>query len=302
LLSEGFNVTVLDNLRYGSASLLGVIGQPGFRFVKGDIRDPDEVKDALTEVDSVVHLAALVGESVCNNEPEEAVSVNLEGTKHMVDLARGSGVTHFIFFSTCSAYGVQDTTKLANEGFPMKPVSLYARTKIDAEEYLFEQVGDRFYCTVFRPSTVYGVSPRMRFDLIPNHFIKDAYLTGDLTVYGGQMWRPLMWVGDGGRAIVAALNAPINTIKNETFNLGDMGANHRKSEVAQIIKDRILPNINLVDVKHDSDLRSYRVDFSKIESQLGFKLSRSLEEGMSDVLTVLQDGIISDYDDPKYYN
>ena len=302
LLETDFRVVVFDSLMYGGKSLLGVLGHPHLGFVKGDVRDLAALDAAMQGIDHVVHLAAIVGEAACNKSPEVAKAVNFVGTQNVARAARQNGVRRFIFFSTCSSYGVQDTTQMADEQTQLNPVSLYAETKIDAEKFLLDTANGGMICTIFRPSTVHGPSARMRFDLIVNHFVRDAFTTHRLLIYGPNMWRPLMWVGDAGKAVEMALRADEPLVRSEVFNLGATEANYRKREIGEIIKTQFIPDLELDYGGTDQDLRSYRVDFSKIRDRLGFTLSKTLEKAIGDILQMLETGIIGDVHSSEYRN
>ncbi len=303
LLASGYDVTSFDMLLFPQPSILGVLGHPAYRFIKGDIRKKDDIANAIQGMDYVVHLAAIVGEDACKKDPAFTRSVNLEGTRNVAEAVLEHRVKRMTFFSTCSSYGVQDTSQLANETTPVNPVSLYAETKIESEKYLLDQMktGDSF-CTIFRPATVHGPSARMRFDLMVNHFVKDAYQTGKLNIFGPDMWRPLIWVGDPAKAVELALKADPKAVRNQVFNLGDNSCNYRKRAIGEILKEKFMPNLALEFGGTDRDLRSYRVDFSKIEKQLGFILSKDLEQAIKDILVLLESGLIKDTSAKEYSN
>ena len=302
LLEAGFHVTVYDALLYGGKSLVGVLGHPRLRFIKGDVRDQQHLREAMHGVTDVVHLAAIVGEAACNKAPEDARAINCTGTQQVVHAAREQGVRRLIFFSTCSSYGVQETTQVAHEETQLNPVSLYAETKIDAERFLRDTVRDGDLCyTIFRPATVHGPSARMRFDLIVNHLTRDACLDRKVAIKGADMWRPLMWVGDAGRAIVATVHAEERVIRNQVFTLGGTDANYRKREIGEILKAR-LPDLDLTCSASDADVRSYRVDFSKIRTRLGFTLSKPLDAAIGDILQLLETGIVEDSHSVEFQN
>ena len=302
LLFNNFDVVVLDNLQMGGDGVLCFLGYPGYEFYRGDIRNTNDIEKAIKGVDYVVHLAAIVGEPASNKYPEDTKTINLDGTKNIFTLAKNNGVRKFVFFSTCSSYGVQETDVLANENTPLNPVSLYAKTKIEMESFIKSEVDDNIFYTILRPSTVHGPSPRMRFDLIVNHFVRDAVLKGELEIFGGSLWRPLMWVGDAARAVEKVLNAEDSIVKNEIFNMGNTESNYKKSEIAEKIKFNFLHSLNLIFAGEDVDLRSYKVDFSKIENNLGFRHSKSLEQAISEILTLVDKKIVLDSNAKKYTN
>ena len=302
LLIRKYDVVVLDNLIHGGDGVLSFLGYPGYQFIKGDIRKISDVKAALRGVDYVVHLAAIVGEPASRKYPRETKETNLDGARDVFDAAKTYGVERFVFFSTCSSYGVHDSDALADEDTPLNPVSLYAETKIEMEKYLLDNVDNNIFCTIMRPSTVHGPSPRMRFDLIVNHFVKDAVLNKKLKVFGRDLWRPLMWVGDAARAVELVLRADESVVKNQIFNMGNANANYRKSEVVEIIKNKYMPDLKVEYGGEDQDLRSYRVDFSKIENALHFKLSKTLDEAIHELIELINEKILVDLDDQKFRN
>jgi nucleoside-diphosphate-sugar epimerase len=302
LLSLNYEVFVIDNLLQGSEGVTCFMGYPTYKFIKGDINDYSLVEELIKKVDYVVHLAAIVGEGACKKEPDLTRKTNIDGTKKLIDLCSKNKIERFIFFSTCSSYGVQDTSKMADEETQLNPVSLYAESKISMEEYLKKNYDPELSFTILRPSTVHGLAPRMRFDLIVNHLCKDAILYDKLEIFGGNLWRPLMWVGEVGRIVDIILKSESKLIKNEIFNLGNTNANMKKREIAEIIKNKFLPNVNLEYSGEDQDLRSYKVDFTKIETKLNFKLEKSIEEAIDELLLSLKNKMYSDPENKKYRN
>ena len=275
LLCKGYEVYVLDNLIQGADGINCFYGYSNYNFIKGDIRDQKLVDELVKQTDGVAHLAAIVGEAACKSDQDETKSTNIEGTKNIIQASVKNKTKRLIFFSTCSSYGAQDTNIMANEETPLNPVSLYARTKISMEKYLRDNFDEELSYTILRPSTVHGISPRMRFDLIVNHFVKDAVLNGKLDVFGGGLWRPLMWVGEVGRVVDKIFSADKKLIHNQVFNLGNTKDNKKKSDVAEIIKNKFIPDLKIKYSGKDQDLRSYKVDFSKIEKILDFKLEKN---------------------------
>jgi nucleoside-diphosphate-sugar epimerase len=303
LLGHGYKVVVFDTLLFGPRPLQSFLGHPNYLFIKGDVRNSAEVDAAMKGVDYVAHLAAIVGEAACNKDSDAARSINMDGTANVARAAAKNDVRRLVFFSTCSSYGVQDTSVMADEQTPVNPVSLYAETKIDGEKLLWNELSHSDVAgTIFRPSTVHGSSPRMRFDLIVNHFVKDAFFNKQLGISGPDMWRPLMWVGDAGKAIELAFQADPEAIRNQVFNMGGLDGNSRKREIGEIIKKKYMPGLDLEIHDSDPDIRSYRVDFNKINKRLGFTLSKTLDEAIGDLFDLLNYGIIADPNDAMYRN
>ena len=189
LLGEGYRVKVLDNLMHGGESLLPVLGHERFEFVRGDVRNNEDLLTVLAGVDKVVHLAAIVGDPASKKMPEETKEINLEATKKIVDLSKEKGIKRLVFFSTCSNYGTSDSDELSDENTPLNPISLYAETKVEAEKYVFSSVGTGFAPCVFRVSTIFGTSPRMRFDLTVNQFVLEALRDRKLIIFATMVFR-----------------------------------------------------------------------------------------------------------------
>jgi len=301
LLAAGRKVRVLDCLRSGGEGLLGVWSRPGFEFMRGDVTIAAERRAALRGVESIVHLAAIVGDPACKQEPELARAVNLDGTCRLIDEAIGAGVRDFVFVSTCSNYGISDPEQLATEESPLNPVSIYAETKVAAEHYLLERARDEFAPTVLRLATVYGVSPRMRFDLTVNEFARDAALGKKLVIYGERYWRPYVHVRDVGHAIMLALDSPVAAPRGGVFNVGHTDENYQKLTLSDLLLER-LPGLQVEFVKAGPDPRSYRVGFEKIARVLGFQPRFRVSNGLDEVITLVRAGVIGNLDDARWGN
>jgi nucleoside-diphosphate-sugar epimerase len=300
LLERGFRVRALDALLHGSVpSLLQSWGNRRFEFVKGDVRDAEARTRALEGISAVVHLAAIVGDPACARHPELAREVNLEATKALLTDAEQAGVERFVFASTCSNYGKMNNGDLADETVDLKPVSLYAETKVEAEG---EVLGRRKLApTCLRFATVYGTSPRMRFDLTVNEFTRDLEVLDELVVFGEQFWRPYVHVRDAASAIALVLEAPLDLMAGEVFNVGDTGENYRKLDLVEILRTRF-PNGKVDFVHKDEDPRDYRVSFEKFASRTGFRIERSVEDGVDEVLALVRSGLLDDPYHPVYRN
>jgi nucleoside-diphosphate-sugar epimerase len=302
LLRRGHRVRVLDALVHGTVpSVLTAWGDPSFEFIRGDVRDARARAVALKEVDSVVHLAAIVGDPACAREPELARAVNLEATKLLVDDATCAGVERFVFASTCSNYGKRDNGSLATEEDELKPVSLYAETKVAAELDILSRngAGPRVY-TCLRFATVYGTSPRMRFDLTVNEFTRDVALGRDLVVFGEQFWRPYVHVRDVADAVAMTLEAPPEAVAGEVFNVGGTHENYRKLDIVNLLNDRFdSPVVKFV--RKNEDPRDYRVSFEKVAASIGFELGHTVGNGIDEVASLVRMNLV-DPDDPSYRN
>jgi len=295
LLARGWSVRVVDALAVGDGhSLLHVWGRPGLDFVRGDVRDSELRASALAGVDAVVHLAAVVGDPACARDPELAKEINLGATRALVSEAAAAGVGRFVFASTCSNYGkLEDGDAFATEEWELRPVSLYAETKVAAELDVLAHSAAGFATTCLRFATVYGVSPRMRFDLTVNEFARDALLNQKLVVYGEQFWRPYVHVLDAVRALSTVLEAPTEQVQGEVFNVGNSSQNFRKQDLVQFLVERI-PSTVVERVARQEDPRDYRVGFEKIESRLGYATTRTVPGGIDELIALLASGTISD--------
>jgi nucleoside-diphosphate-sugar epimerase len=303
LLERGHRVRVLDSLLHGPVpSLLRVWGRQDFEFVHGDVRDADARRAALRDVENVVHLAAIVGDPACSREPDEARSVNLEGTHALLDDATEAGASRLVFASTCSNYGkMADNSVHATEEFELRPVSLYAETKVAAELEVLSRSDNGLKTCCLRFATVYGASPRMRFDLTVNEFTRDVCLDRDLVVFGEQFWRPYVHVRDAARSVVMALEAPTEVISGEVFNVGKTSENYRKLDLVELLRERI-PTMQVEFVHRDEDPRDYKVSFDKVEQQLGFTTERSVFDGIDEVIALMRSGMVGDPDASVYRN
>ena len=301
LLARGYRVRVLDALLHGSIpSLLHSWGNPRFEFLHADVRDSTARADAVEGVDAIVHLAAIVGDPACAREPDVAREVNLEATRALLDDAERAGVERFIFASTCSNYGRMSNGGYADETFDLAPVSLYAETKVAAEHEVLSP--DRELTpTCLRFATVFGTSPRMRFDLTVNEFTRDLAVRDELVVFGEQFWRPYVHVRDAARAIADVLEAPSEELAGEVFNVGDTNENYRKIDIVNLLQERF-PKGNVEFVHRDEDPRDYRVSFEKFAKRFRFAAERSVSDGIDEVVRLLASGLVSDPFAPAYRN
>ncbi len=304
LLRLGYYVRVLDSLLHGGNSLLGLYSEDKFEFMRGDIRDKEIALQAVLGMDSVVHLAAIVGDPACARQPDESQSVNLDASLQMFETARDQGVGKFIFTSTCSNYGkMVDSSQYVTEESELRPVSLYAENKVAVETSLLsESSQDSVNVTVLRLATAFGLSPRMRFDLTVNEFTLELLVNKTLMVYGEQFWRPYIHVCDIARAVSIVLEASLDKISGRVFNVGDNSQNFRKGEIVELVRSVIKQECNIQHVKKEEDPRDYRVSFDRINSELGFSITRTVENGIREIADVVRKGVIADFDHPYYRN
>lgn len=299
LLERGYYVTVLDALLYGDESIRDLFRHPRFEFVHGDMRDVESVVRAMQDIDAVVHLGAIVGDPACALDERLTLEINLAATRMIAEVARGFGVQRFIFASTCSVYGASD--QILDEHSALNPVSLYARTKIGSEQVLLNLTDDRFAPVILRFATVYGLSPRPRFDLVINLLAAKAVCEKRITIFGGDQWRPFIHVDDAAEAILKCLEAPLLAVKGQIFNAGSDEQNYQIAQLGQLIKE-LFPDVEVVYQGEDRDKRNYRVSFARIRKHLGFVPRRTVVDGILEIAAAIEDGRIQDYRDARYSN
>ena len=298
LLERGYQVRVLDTLLYGEEPLRAVQDHPAFELLVGDCRNIQDVVRAVQGVESIVHLAAIVGDPACDLDHQAALQINYAATRMLIEVAKGQGVRRFLFASSCSVYGATDLEM--DEKSHVQPISLYGQTKVDSEQALLAARTDTFHPTILRYATVFGLSYRPRFDLVVNLLTAKARQEGVITIYNGQQWRPFIHVRDLVEATVRVLEAPARLVSGEIFNVGDSRLNHTLAEVGATIRE-IFPGTRIEQVEN-SDRRNYRVSFEKLRTRIGFRARYTLRDGILELKKAFDEGLIEDYTDPRYHN
>lgn len=307
LLRRGYRVTVLDKLLFGGDSLVSYFSHPDFQFVKTDVWEPRALRDVIKTMeatpDAVMHLAAIVGFPACQAVGEQvAWRYNVEATQHVFEQAQEGDVGRFIFASTYSNYGQSDGKPVTEES-PLNPQSLYSETKIAAEEYLLQHSDGSCAPLIFRFATLYGISPRTRFDLIVNQFVLEAYTKRELLIYQRGYSRSFVHVRDVVDGIILGLEAPEKKIRGQIYNLGTEAGNYRKDEIVDLILKRLPETVvRYKDLTFGGDMRDISVSFEKIRKELGYKTQYTVDDGVREVLHALQDGIIKDPHDDRFRN
>jgi nucleoside-diphosphate-sugar epimerase len=302
LLADGQRVRVLDSLLHGGQSLLGVWSHPNFEFICGDITDRKQVKAALDGVQAVVHLAAVVGDPACSRNPVLARAVNLDSSLALIEASQQADISRFIFASTCSNYGKMDDVEYVDEESALRPVSLYAETKVAVENALLQSGGGDGWCpTPLRFATIFGVSPRMRFDLTVNEFTMEMLTKKNLKVFGEQFWRPYVHVRDAARAIQLVLGSPVAKVAGSVFNVGATDQNFQKQQLVEMMRP-YAPDAVVEFVPKAEDPRDYRVSFARISDRLGFKITRTVAQGIEEVARLVRSNIIDNFGDGRYSN
>jgi nucleoside-diphosphate-sugar epimerase len=299
LLGKGYRVRVLDLLLYGTEPIAEWLDHPRLEIIQADFRQIDKVVEATREIDALVHLGGIVGDPACALDEDLTTDINLMATRMIAEVAKGSGVGHFVFASTCSVYGASDQS--LDERSILNPVSLYARSKIASEKVLQKMADDRFSPVILRFGTIYGLSGRTRFDLVINLLTAKAVIENEMTIYGGDQWRPFLHVSDAAEAIVQILETPLESVRNQVFNVGSNQQNYTIKQIGEIIQ-KFVPNANIVYQNENLDPRNYWVNFNKIYRSLQFEPKWTVEQGVEQVIRAIRSGKISDYRDAKYSN
>jgi nucleoside-diphosphate-sugar epimerase len=278
LVKEGFEVTVIDNLSFYQNSLLPFFSYPNFKFVKGDVCNRELMKKLLTNTDIVIPLAAIVGAPACDANPILAKAINYDAIEFILE---NTSEKHKILFpNTNSGYGIGEKTKACDETSPLNPVSLYGRLKVDIEKKLLSSKR----AVSFRLATVFGLSPRMRLDLLVNDFTFRALQDHFIVLFEEHFKRNYIHVKDVALAFLFGLNN-FEKMKGEAFNLGLSSANLSKRELCERIQ-KLLPDfyIHSASIGQDPDKRDYIVSNEKLES-LGWRPTKSLEDGIKEIIT-----------------
>jgi nucleoside-diphosphate-sugar epimerase len=279
LLDAGFQVTALDNLMYGAGQqgLFHLCACPAFDFVQGDVRDEATMKSALRNADVIVHLAAIVGAPACDRDPHLAAGVNLEAVR-LLSRLRSPGQL-VLYPNTNSGYGATDGAAFCTEDSPLRPISLYGRTKVEAEKLLLQGPN----VIALRLATVFGMSPRMRLDLLVNHFVWAALTEGYLVLFEKDFKRNYIHIRDVADCMLHCI-AQAPRMAGRPYNLGLDDANLSKEELALKVKQHVPPfYIHFAPIGWDPDQRNYVVSNQRLR-EAGFQARRSLDQGIEELL------------------
>jgi nucleoside-diphosphate-sugar epimerase len=315
LLEAGAHVTVVDDLLFGGESLLAYRHSPRFQFAKADVSEPGvlvaersglRVGDLTPQhFDGVVHLAAIVGFPACQAlGTQVSWRYNVEAVQRVFDAAERAGVGRFVFASTYSNYGLAADGKPVDEESPLNPQSLYAETKIAAEQWLREQAaGSRCAPITFRFATLFGVSPRTRFDLIVNQFVLEALTKRELIIYQRGYSRSFVHVRDVVAGICRGLECEQAKARGQVYNLGSDDGNYTKDAIIEMVRQQV-DGVSVIykDLSFGGDMRDITVSFAKIRRELDFTCRVRVEQGVREVRDALRSGMIRDAHDARYRN
>ena len=281
LVDMGHQVTVIDLMKYEKGSLNHLYYNKNFKLIKKDVRDKNLLKSLVKKNEYIIPLAALVGAPLCDKFKKDAISVNHKSIKTLVSIC--SKKNKIIFLTTNSGYGVGEKNKFCDENSPLRPISLYGRTKCDAEEEV--KKFKNFIC--FRLATVFGYSYRMRTDLLVNNFVFNSVKTKKLTIFEPHFRRNFIHIRDVILGVNYAINN-FNKLKSNIYNLGLSSANISKLMLAKKIQKRMKKlKIKIVSNRKDPDKRDYFVSNKKIEKK-GFKAKTTLEQGIEELITLFE--------------
>lgn len=290
LLDKGFDVVVLDRFFFGREPLKDVEGNPRLSLIKDDIRwfDPSIMKG----IDAVIDLAALSNDPSGELDPQKTLEINYKGRVRVAQIAKKYGVEKYIFASTCSVYGFQN--RIVDEKSPLNPLTTYAKSAVLAEQEIMPLGDEKFSVTFLRQATVYGLSPRMRFDLVINAMVLHLWKNGKLRIMrDGTQWRPFVYIKDTSRAFIKVLEADKEIVNKQIFNVGSNEQNFQIFPLAKMLADAVGMELKY-EWYGDPDKRSYRVDFTKIKRVLGFTPKYTPREAAKEIFQALEDGRVKD--------
>lgn len=297
LLKNGYKVVALDRFFFGLDKIEGIKNNPNLEIRKDDLRYCDV--SIFDGVYAVLDLAGLSNDASAEIDPELTKAINYRGSERFAREAKKAGVTRYIYSSSASVYGA-GPKQLLSEGDELFPQTEYAKSKVAIEKVLMELKDENFHPTMLRNATVFGLAPRMRFDLAVNIMTMRAWK--DRVIYimgGGDQWRPFVHVRDVVKAFMLCLEAPLEKVDGEIFNVGSSDLNFQIKQLAKFVVD-VIPNVQIHTIPDDPDKRTYNLSFDKIKNVLGFEASRQIHEGVVEIKQALEKGVI-DPDDATCY-
>jgi len=288
LLNKGYKVRCLDKLYFGREPIADLLDNSSFELVPEDIRNQESIFKVLKNIDKVIHLASLVGDPVCDAQPNFAYEINWVATTNLVKACKLLGINRFLFASTCSVYGCEPGKILSEESKP-NPVSLYARAKLECENCIMQELTEPL---IFRMGTIYGYSRRMRFDLVVNYFIARAIKKEPINVFGGLQARPFIHVDDAANGFILGLESDNQGI----FNLSE--GNYVIRETAEVISK--LMSVNSINIIGEmTDKRDYSVSCEKLSKAFPFQAVKTIEDAVEEIKEAFPE---VDYTLPAYNN
>lgn len=298
LLNAGYEVSVLDLYLYGDV-FADLKGNPKLKEVKGDLRNPDDVREAVDGCDAVIHLACISNDPSFDLDPNLGKSINFDCFRPLVKASKAAGAKRFIYASSSSVYGIKDEPNVT-EDLPLEPLTDYSKFKAMCEEVLEEEREPGFTCVTIRPATVCGYAPRLRLDLTVNILTNHAINNGKITVFGGEQLRPNLHVDDMTDLYLMLLDADDEKIDGKIWNAGYH--NLKVRSIAEMVREQLGNNVEIV-VTPSDDHRSYHVSSEKIQRELGFEAKRTVADAIDDLRKAFEAGKVpNSMTDTKYYN
>jgi nucleoside-diphosphate-sugar epimerase len=280
LLEKKYQIIGVDNFIYNQKKI--DFSDKNYKFINCDLRDEKKINKLISKVSYVAILAGLVGDPITKKYPKLANDINYNGIKNVIKICKKSKIKRLIFISTCSNYGITKGDKLLKENHVLKPISLYAKQKVKIEKFLLKN-NFNFSVTILRFATAFGLSPRMRFDLTVNEFVKDAFFKKQLEIYEPNTYRPYCHVKDFCRIIYLIIRRKSKNLDKEVFNCGSNDNNYSKIQIATILKKKF-KDLKIIINKNVKDKRNYKVDFDKITKVLKFRYKYNLDYGVSEII------------------
>ena len=303
LVDKGYNVRCADNLIYDQAhGIQSLLAEPRFEFRNFDIRARESMDSLMEGVSHLIILAGLVGDPITKRYEDLSLDINQRAMSSFIDQVAEYRLNKLVFISTCSNYGLIGPDELADEDFELRPLSLYAKSKVVIEQRLLSLAGSVNLCpVVLRFATAFGLSSRMRFDLTVNEFAREMTLGNPLEVYDPDTWRPYCHVKDFARLIEIVLEADTGLVRGEVFNAGGNNNNATKRMLIELI-GKSLPSANVRFRGKGSDPRNYRVNFNKVRDILSFEPKYAIADGISEIIAgVLSGQFFPNFNDPNFF-
>lgn len=280
LINLGYKVRILDSLIYGDSGISKFVNEGSVELISEDIRKKEVLEKAVKGIDCIIHLAAIVGEPLCKKIPLAAKQINEEATSNLIQIAKKS-VKRFVYASTCSNYGSSEN--IVNEESPVSSLSLYSETKVNSESKILSIRNENMESCILRFATAFGISPRMRFDLLLQEFIRDAWVNKKISIFGPNYWRPLVHVSDIANACSLILESKNEQVSHQIYNVGDDTQNFTKLQLAEMIK-KYLPETEIEIIESKIDPRNYKVSFEKIKTKLDYKISTTVDDEIKEIV------------------
>jgi|CXWL01.1.fsa_nt_gi nucleoside-diphosphate-sugar epimerase len=298
LLQRGYKVRVLDQLIFGKEPLHSIANDPDFDLQIGLVEDNYMLSKCLDGIDAVIHLAGLSNDPCCELNSDLTQKANVDATKVLLQLSEKKGVKRIIYASSCSVYGFTEN-RVVDEQSPVNPLTAYARSKTACEDLVLNGVHKDLVTVCLRKSTLYGPSPRMRFDLVINTMTGMAISDGRIIINGGEQWRPFLHVEDAVDVHLFMLTADAQKINRQVFNVGSNDQNVKIADLAKNVA-RCVPDVE-ISISDSPDHRSYRVNFDKING-IGWKTKFTIDDGIRGIKEMFDTGEIKDFRDLNYFN